>query len=180
MYLNTQKAMNIILTGFMGAGKSTVARKLNQILDWEVLEMDEMIIKKSRLNTIPEIFDKHGELGFRELEVEVAKEISSLDKKIISTGGGVVMNLITMLYLKKNGRNFYLHIPFSLAEKRLGNKDDRPLFSDKEKTRKLYDFRVPIYEYYADDVVEVTLDEYSINKSKSSEIANIIFESIQK
>ena len=105
--------MNIILTGFMGAGKTTIANLLAKKLKRKIVEIDELIIKKSKRKNIQEIFEKDGEIVFRELETKVARELQNTDNAIISTGGGVVMSNLNMLYLKKNGIVFYFKTPFA-------------------------------------------------------------------
>ena len=148
--------MNIILTGFMGAGKTTIANLLAKKLKRKIVEIDELIIKKSKRKNIQEIFEKDGEIVFRELETKVARELQNTDNAIISTGGGVVMSNLNMLYLKKNGIVFYFKTPFSTIEKSLKNNKTRPLFQNNKEVKKLYKTRQPLYEYYADAVINTS------------------------
>ncbi len=99
--------MKIVLIGFMGSGKTTIARALSKKLGLRVVEMDDELVKISGYRNIPEIFAKKGETFFRELELEVSKNFSNEVDVIISTGGGVVMNKLTMDYLKANGGNIF-------------------------------------------------------------------------
>src|SRR5665811_1823753 len=94
--------MNIILIGFMGTGKSSVAPLLAGKLGLDVIEMDDLIIKKADGKNIEEIFAGGGEAAFRELELAVAKDLRDCDNAVISTGGGVVMNKSIMEYLANN------------------------------------------------------------------------------
>ena len=155
-------SMNIVLIGFMGAGKTTIAKRIQEKNGWEILEMDDLVVAKSGLRSINEIFEKEGETRFREFEQSVARELSNVDKKIISTGGGVVMNQLNMLYLKRNAKIFYLECDFNVIAKRLSGATDRPLFRDKVKAEKLYNLRVPLYKFYADEVVDSNRSESAV------------------
>lgn len=165
--------MKIVLIGFMGSGKSSIAKKLAERLDLEFIEMDELCIKKSRRNSISEIFEKDGEIIFREIEIYTAKDLINRENVIISAGGGVVMNKINLDYLKKNGIVIFLDTAFEIIEKRLMDDNTRPLFKDKKKAKQLYDFRLPLYKYYADVIINTD------NKSVE-EIAKEIVSRIKK
>jgi len=145
--------MKIILIGFMGAGKTTIARMLAQKLSFENIDMDTLIIQKSGRTSDKEIFEKDGEIAFREMEIAVAKELQNKNNAIISTGGGVVMNKIIVDYLKQDGIVIYLKNTFETAKKRIG-KNPPPLFQDETMAKKLYEVRLPLYHYYANVVIE--------------------------
>jgi len=153
--------MKIILIGFMGSGKTTVAKKLGEKLDLKVIEMDDLIIKKSG-KSIRQIFSENGEAQFRELETKVAKNLEKRDKCIISTGGGVVMSKINIGYLKENGKIIFLKTSFLEITERLKNNNDRPLFKDKKMAKKLFIFRQKLYEEYADLIINT--DGKSVEK----------------
>ena len=153
--------MKIILIGFMGSGKTTVANILAKKLNLEIIEMDDLIVEESG-KSIKRIFSEDGEARFRELETKTAKSLAEKDKCIVSTGGGVVMNKININYLKENGKIIFLRTSFSEITKRLKNDNDRPLFKDKEIAKKLFIFRQRLYEEYADLIV--TTDGKSVEK----------------
>jgi len=144
---------NIILIGFMGSGKTTIPQILNQKTQFKVIEMDDLILKASKRKNINEIFAKDGELKFRELEIAVAKKLALKEKLIISTGGGVVMNKIILDYLKQKGVVFFLQTNFITIKKRLKNDQVRPLFKNKKMVFALYQFRQPLYQKYADFII---------------------------
>lgn len=146
--------MNIIFIGFMGSGKSTVGKLLAQRQLREHIEMDDLILHRSGRSSISEIFAKDGEIRFRELEMEIAKEVSKKENSVISSGGGVVMNKINIDYLKMGGFVVCLKTSFRELEKRLKGDMTRPLFQNKEKARELYDVRSVLYETYADHVIK--------------------------
>ena len=81
---------NIYLIGFMGTGKSTVAKKLQRFLPFQVVEMDEAIERVEAMS-IPEIFEKKGEDGFRNAESQLLSIIAKENNQIISCGGGIVL-----------------------------------------------------------------------------------------
>ena len=142
--------MNLILIGFMGSGKSSVAKALHKLLSFPVVEMDDLVYQKTKTRNMHEVFAKGGELLLRETEIAIAKEIGSKGHFIISTGGGVVLNQIILDYL--GGKVIFLNVPFEQIAKRLEGDDSRPLLKD---AKKLYDFRLPLYLHYADEVIDV-------------------------
>ncbi len=144
--------MKLILIGFMGSGKTTVAKNLGEKLNLKVIEMDDLIVKRSG-KSISRIFNEDGETRFRELETKVAKSLAKKDKCIISTGGGVVINKININHLKENGKMIFLKTSFLEIKKRLKNINNRPLFKDKKMAKKLFIFRQGLYKKYADLIV---------------------------
>lgn len=153
--------MKIVLIGFMGSGKSAVAKALGKKLNLPVVEMDDEIVKIAG-KSIPEIFDNDGEIVFREIEMGVAKSLSEKENLIISTGGGVVMNKLNIDYLGKNGVVVYLESAFEEIVKRIGGRDDRPLFKHPDSAKSLYKFRVALYQQYANKIQDT--QKKSINK----------------
>lgn len=118
---------NIVLIGFMGSGKTVVAKALSKKLKMKIKDTDKLIEKTTKLK-IKEIFAKYGEEYFRKIEKKVAKNVSRGKNIIISTGGGIVKNEINIKNLKKNGIIVYLKNSFLTSVKRLKNKKDRPLW----------------------------------------------------
>ena len=153
--------MNIILIGFMGAGKSTVGKLFAKQKSMNYIEMDDLVLRKSKRSSISEIFAIDGELRFRELEMTIAKEVSGGNDTVISTGGGIVMNKINVDYLKKSGSVVYLKARFSTLERRLHGDTTRPLFQKKTEALSLYNLRSSLYESYADHIIETDKREVS-------------------
>lgn len=153
---------NIILIGFMGVGKGSVAREMIKMSDLVSLDTDD-IIESMENRKIKKIFEKEGEEYFRSLEKRVAcwlqKEVSGT---IISTGGG----FYKVPNLKKIGTVVYLHAPFETIIDRIKAHPDaqkklrkRPLLQDMDKAIKLYDERYPQYKKVADIVIDVSNKE---------------------
>lgn len=155
-----------MLIGFMGSGKSTVAKRLSELLGVSWVEMDELVYQKTGARNMHEVFAKGGELLLRETEIAIAKEFVSRENLVISTGGGVVLNKIILDYFKETGgKVIFLHAKFEQIAKRLEGDDSRPLFKDVTNAKKLYDFRLPLYLNYADEVIDVgsrTADEIAL------------------
>lgn len=148
--------MKIILIGFMGSGKSSVAKKLGELLNLTVLEMDEHVFQKTSTKSMHEVFELGGELLLRETEIAIAKEYASTDNGIISTGAGAVLNKIILDYLKEaSGQVFFLHASFKTIVTRLAGDVTRPLFKNRIEAESLYHFRHPLYLKYADQIIEV-------------------------
>lgn len=146
--------MNILLIGYMGSGKSAVAKELAKELDYKLIELDKEIVKKSGHKSIAEIFARDGEIKFRELETQVAKKLRKAENSVISAGGGVIMNQLNMLYLKENALTIYLAASFSELQSRAAGDKKRPLAGDPKEFRKLYGLRLPLYLYYADEIID--------------------------
>lgn len=162
---------NIVLIGFMGSGKSTVAEMLSKKLQRRRIETDGEVLVSSKRKSIADIFAQDGEMAFRELELKIASSLKDVNDTVISTGGGMVVNKLCIDYLKRNGIIVYLETSFEAIEKRLEGDDTRPLFSDLDKARKLFGFRKHLYEEYAD--IRITTDNQT-----AEEITNSIMEQI--
>jgi shikimate kinase len=146
------KGDNLILIGFMGSGKSSVAAHLSA----DFLDTDKMIEAKEGL-AISDIFSKHGESYFREIEHDVCASLSAYSKRIISTGGGMPWFFNNSELLKKAGYVVYLESSLDVISRRLSGDVSRPLLLDAER---LLDVRRPIYESVCD--FSVCTDDLSV------------------
>ncbi|BBP09430.1 shikimate kinase [Streptococcus sp. 116-D4] len=143
-----------ILLGFMGAGKSTIARSLNP----NYLDMDALIEKRLGMS-IEEFFTEKGEEAFRQVESEVLADLLQRDQ-IVSTGGGVVVSQKNRDLLKTNSDNIYLKADFETLYQRISaDKDNqRPLFlnNSKEELAAIFQERQAWYEEVASRILDVT------------------------
>ena len=139
---------NIVLTGFMGTGKTEVGRILAQKLSYTLVDADTEIEKEQK-TTITEIFKQYGEPKFRDIESDVIKRLSELGKAVISTGGGAVLRQENMDNLRKKGVIICLGASPETILKRTSNNNDRPLLQVEDplkKIKELLEFRMPYYE----------------------------------
>lgn len=123
---------NIFLTGFMGAGKTTVGFRMAQIMDWKFIDLDKAIEDKSGLS-VPDIFEKFGEGRFRELEEKTLKELCQQERQVISLGGGAILSSVNRELIAKSGEMIYLKSSTEELVKRLSRSNRRPLL-EKAKT----------------------------------------------
>lgn len=138
---------NIVLTGFMAAGKTNIAKALSEISGMAVADTDEEIIRQEG-RSINDIFAASGEPYFRSVEKRVVRELSRREGIIISTGGGVVLDPENIAFLQENGIVFLLDADFSVIAQRLeGAQAARPLLRDGgiEAVRKRFEDRKPFY-----------------------------------
>ncbi len=149
--------MNLVLTGFMGSGKTTVGRRLAGRLGMDFVDTDQEIEKVTGL-TINEIFSKYGEIRFRSEEMAAIRRVCRNDNQVIATGGGVVLKQENMDVLKQNGIIICLTATPEATYQRLKGKKNRPLLQTEnplEKIKELLDQRKFFYAK-ADVVVDTT------------------------
>ena len=143
-----------VLLGFMGAGKSTIARKIAS----NFVDMDALLEERLGM-PIARFFEEKGEAAFRQLEEEVLAELLKTDK-VISTGGGIVISPRNRALLKQNPDNIYLKADFETLYQRISaDKDNqRPLFlkNSKEELLAIFNERQDWYEEVASQIVDVS------------------------
>lgn len=143
-----QKKMgNTILIGMPGCGKSTIGKCLAEHLNKKFYDADAEIVRRAGIS-IPEIFEKFGEDGFRKIETEVLRDLGRQSELVIATGGGCVTRPENYDLLHQNGKILWIQrdIHFLPTE-------GRPL-SHKDKLEAMYQTRKPFYESFSDFVIE--------------------------
>lgn len=147
---------NIVLTGFMGTGKTTIGRILAQEIEMKFIDTDEEIVRKTGLS-IPEIFERLGEEHFRDIEEEVVERISGEKGLVIASGGGIILRGRNISNLKKNGVIFLLIADKNELLKRVSGSIDRPLTkSGAEDFLELFKEREERYFETADYIIDTT------------------------
>jgi len=169
---------SIALIGFMGTGKTVVGKALAGKLGRKFIELDSLIEERAG-KSIAEIFQRDGEMAFRELEIEVARNVADSKNQVIACGGGIVLNKINIDRLKKESLIVYLTASPKAILKRVSDDDEeRPLLKATDLAQAiqgLLQFRKPYYERAADIKIDTSkLDvnsvvERIINKVKQVE-----------
>ena len=126
---------NLILTGFMGTGKTTVGRLLSDLLDMEFVDTDALI--ESRHGPIPGIFLELGEVGFRDLEREIAGELAGSDGMVIATGGRMMLDDSNMATLGRTGPVFCLTADVDEILSRVEGQQNRPLLDTDDRRHRV-------------------------------------------
>lgn len=156
----------VCLTGFMGSGKSTTGRLLAGQLGWTHVDLDRRIIEASG-SSIPDIFARAGEAEFRRIESEqlariIAESNSTEKPRVISLGGGTITQPHNLALLREHGAVLiWLHCPIEELLRRCAQITDRPLFRDEASFRRLYEERLPTYQF-ADYCVDSDADPWRV------------------
>ena len=162
--------MNIVLVGYRGTGKSSVARMLSKKLSMPVFNMDDEITKKAGMS-IPEIVEKFGWDSFRDMESEIAEQVSNLDNHIIDTGGGVILRDKNVKNLRKNSKVFWLMADIPTIVQRIKHGTHRPSLTERksfvEEIEEVLIQRKEKYEKAADYII-------GTSKLSSSDVAKKI------
>ena len=146
---------NIVLIGFMGAGKSTISDFLKTVFAMEIVEMDQIIAERQGMS-ISDIFETYGEEYFRDLETNLLIEMQSRTNVVISCGGGVPMRERNVVEMKKNGRVVLLTAKPETILERVKDNHDRPLLEGNKTVpyiAQLMEKRREKYEAAADIVI---------------------------
>jgi len=137
----------IVLVGMMGAGKSSIGRRLASTLDIPFVDADVEIEKAAGM-TISEIFAAHGEPYFRAGETRVIARLLEGGPQVLATGGGAFMNADTRAAIRLKGISVWLRATVEVLNRRIKRRGDRPLLKDvdpAETLRRLIEERDPIY-----------------------------------
>jgi shikimate kinase len=138
--------MRIYLTGFMGAGKTTVGECLARELGVPFLDLDREVERRSGF-TVSEIFERGGEASFRSLERRELERTLEIEEAVIATGGGTVTVPANLQLLRHGGVSVWLNPALGDLFERLGDPSGpaRPLLADRDQATALYEARLPGY-----------------------------------
>lgn len=163
------KGLNrIYLVGYMGAGKTTAARRLAHRLGWEVVDTDALFEEKYKIS-VNDFFNKYDETLYRKLESEVLKATESLENVVVSTGGGTACYFDNMEWMNQHGLTVFLRIsPQAAVDRVIHSRHKRPLVEGKceeeltEFVNRHYASRMPFYEQALITVKSEDLDVDSL------------------
>ncbi|HYR87607.1 MAG TPA: shikimate kinase [Terriglobia bacterium] len=159
----------IYLIGFMGAGKTTVGRRLAKKLGWKFIDLDREIERREG-RRIAQIFRDNGEPYFRSLEQRCLEAIASSPSAVIALGGGTFIDPRNRELVEKSGLSVWLKVSFAKVADRVKIDGKRPKFGNKDQAERLYQSREP---FYALARVHVSTDTTS-PESVANEIIGVI------
>jgi shikimate kinase len=160
---------SIFLVGPMGAGKSTIGKRLAKALGMTFHDSDHAIEQRTGVS-IPTIFDIEGEPGFRKRESEIIDELTRKKNIVLATGGGAVLSGVNRQFLMSRGIVIYLRTSIEQQLARTKHDRNRPLLATEDPEQKLTELmqsRAPVYEEVADIIVDTD------NKHTNQVVRNI-------
>lgn len=162
--LNYEVMQDIYLVGFMGTGKTAVGRRLAQELDLQLVDIDDLIVKKER-RSINDIFAQSGEPYFRKAEKEALKEVAGKRRQVVACGGGIVIDPENITIMKQAGRLICLTARPEIILERTKKYTHRPLLNVADplvKIKGLLEIRRP---YYTEADFTVDTSDLSIEEA---------------
>ena len=140
---------NIILTGFMGTGKSTIGQLVAAELQYEFVDMDTLIEQREG-RIISQIFADDGETYFRQLEANLCRELAAQESLVIATGGGALVSVENLRVMERSGLVVCLDCDPATLWERIGQSEDRPMLVARDEGRfarlaALLEKRIPAY-----------------------------------
>lgn len=148
---------NIILTGFMGTGKTTVARELARMTGMHAVELDAEIEQAVGMS-IPEIFERHGEQSFRDIETEAVRKLAGRKGLVVSTGGGAVIREENRRLLKEAGIVVCLSASAQGVYERIRYSGNRPLLEVPDPQARIVELLQERAAWYAEADITVETD----------------------
>lgn len=135
----------LYLVGFMGAGKTTLAKALGKRLGWRVEDLDELIESREHC-TVADLFARQGEPYFRSVERDVLRRLLPFRHAVVATGGGTYADADNRALINDNGLSIWLDLPFQMALARVPADGRRPLAADRAQFEALYHQRRLAYQ----------------------------------
>lgn len=164
----------VFFVGFMGAGKTTVARRLARMVRLSCVDLDSFLERREG-RTCAQIFAEDGEDGFRAIETDVLRHFAyETEPMIVSCGGGIIKRPVNREILKDAGFVIYLQVSADEAAERIGDASSRPMFKNIEVARRTNEERKPLYVEVAD--AWVTTSRKSVWQI-TNEVQDILIES---
>jgi shikimate kinase len=158
------RVRRIVLTGFMGSGKSTVGPLLAERLGWKFVDADDVIEAEAGC-TIPEIFRREGEAAFRERESATIARLAGANELVLALGGGAIENDATRALLTHAADGLLVHLEVELAttlSRCAGTEGARPILADKANLASRFERRIPLYRAAHLNLVVDTLTPHQV------------------
>ncbi|MGB3294267.1 MAG: shikimate kinase [Phormidesmis sp.] len=165
------KKTNLYLIGMMGAGKTTIGRKLAGRLGYRFLDTDELI-EQAAGQPITRLFEQSGEAAFRTLETQVLSQVAAHTRLVVATGGGIVTQPMNWSYLQ-HGVVIWLDTPTAVLASRLAADTSRPLLKDVDLTLKLETLLAERGDRYAQADIRIPYEGRSVGKTCDRIIATL-------
>lgn len=164
---------NIVLTGFMGTGKSGVGKILSKKLSYILIDSDTEIEKEQKMS-ITDIFRQHGEAIFRDIESDIIKRLSEMENVVISTGGGVVLRESNIENLRKKGVIVCLTASAETILRRVEHSNDRPLLQVDNPLQKIKELLNSREQYYRNADITISTEGKSLKEIASEILGKLI------
>lgn len=145
---------HIFFIGFLGAGKSTVARNLGRLFNRRHLDTDRMVVHREQ-KSVAEIFQMTGEAHFRELERVALERLSHEKSCLVSCGGGIIERADNVELMRSMGKVVFLDLDLDDALGHITHPEIRPDLGDYEHAKALLAHRLPLYQAAADYTVDI-------------------------
>ena len=159
----------IYLVGFMGAGKTSVGRRVAEILGWSFVDLDQRI-EETAGESIRELFRREGEAHFRVLEGTELRRVSEQQRTVVALGGGAFCSAENQLVIQTTGASVWLDAPIDLLSSRCSLDSTRPLFTNRQEMEELLERRRP---YYQKANLRVEVASHSIEENAQRVVAEI-------
>lgn len=157
------KKTNLYLVGMMGAGKTTIGRKLANRLGYRFLDTDALI-EQSTGKPVTALFESEGEAAFREIETQVLSQVTTHTSLVVATGGGIVTQQMNWSYLH-HGVVIWLDVPVPVIASRLSGDSSRPLLQGVDLSTKLTELLTARQRQYAQADIRIGYEGRSMGKT---------------
>lgn len=153
-YITHEGCDHVFFVGFLGAGKSTLARNLGKLYRRRYVDTDRMAERLLR-KTVCQCFREDGECAFRDAETTVLRRLRSSKSLLVSCGGGIVERPVNCELMHEMGKVVYLDGSLEDSLRQIQHPEKRPDFSTPEEARVLYEHRRPLFQQAADYVIDI-------------------------
>ncbi len=171
---NSLLSQPVFICGMMGAGKSTIGKKLARYLDLPFSDLDDLI-EQSENMSIPEIFKKKGENAFREIEQKILIKKSQSVKGIMALGGGSLQNQQITDHVKLYGWLLFLDAPLKTLVNRLKSSNNRPMIADTDLETKLNKLLSERNKYYRQAHISINTGKLTADETVQEIVKKITF-----